>query len=138
MLAALEVLAGQAGGRRQVAVLGNMLELGPASEAAHYDVGEAAARNTGLSLLITVGDRARGIAQAARENGMSADQVVPCPDNDTALAVLERRLCSGDLVLIKGSRGVTMETVVQGLMRVATCDQRGAGSNTRTPEHLIA
>jgi UDP-N-acetylmuramoyl-tripeptide--D-alanyl-D-alanine ligase len=120
MLAALEVLANEAQGRRQVAVLGNMLELGPASEGAHRQVGEAAARAGGPDLLVTVGDLARGIAEAAHDSGMRPEQVIACPDNASALEALRRRLQSEDVVLVKGSRGMAMEALVRGLTQAGT------------------
>lgn len=116
MLAALEVLSEQAAGRRPVAVLGNMLELGPASVPAHREVGEAVARPGGPELLITVGNLAREIAQAAREHGMPPEQVIVCPDNQSALQALSTRLRPEDVILIKGSRGVAMEAIVSGLV----------------------
>jgi UDP-N-acetylmuramoyl-tripeptide--D-alanyl-D-alanine ligase len=119
MLAALEVLASQSAGRRRVAVLGNMLELGPAGESAHWQVGEAAARGGGPDLLITVGDLARAIADAALECGMLPEQVVACETNTEAVEALRRRLRSDDVVLVKGSRGMAMEGVVRGLLRDA-------------------
>lgn len=116
MLAALEVLGTEATGRRQVAVLGSMLELGPATESAHREVGEAAARPGGPDLLITVGEHARHIADAARDHGLLPEQVIACPDNAAAVDTLRRKLRPRDVVLVKGSRGIAMETVVQALL----------------------
>jgi UDP-N-acetylmuramoyl-tripeptide--D-alanyl-D-alanine ligase len=96
-----------------------MLELGEATVAAHREVGEAVARPGGPELLITVGDLAREIAQAAREHGMLPEQVVVCPDNQSALEALRSRLRPEDVVLIKGSRGVAMESIVAGLVEAA-------------------
>src|SRR5262249_55096676 len=115
MLAALEVLATQAAGRRQVAVLGGMLELGPASEAAHRQVGEAVAGPGGPDLLVTVGELAADAAAAAREVGMLPEQVIACENNQGALELLRRRLRPDDVVLVKGSRGMAMEALVRGL-----------------------
>ena len=115
MLAALAVLMGPGFAGRRIAVLGNMLELGPAAAAAHREVGEAVARR-GPALLVTVGDLARGIAESARAAGMPADAVVACADNESALALLRERLRPGDVVLVKGSRGMHMETLVRGLV----------------------
>jgi UDP-N-acetylmuramoyl-tripeptide--D-alanyl-D-alanine ligase len=117
MLAALEVLATQAAGRRQVAVLGSMLELGPASEAAHRQVGEAVAAPGGPDLLVTVGELAASAAAAAREAGMLPEQVIACEDNQEALERLRRRLRPDDVVLVKGSRGMAMEALVRGLLQ---------------------
>lgn len=113
MLAALATLNEQ-GGLRKVAVLGSMLELGPASEEAHRRVGAAAA---GLSpaLLVTVGSGGAGIADGAREAGFPPDRLHCCPDNPEALRVLRALRLPGDTVLVKGSRGMAMEAVVRGL-----------------------
>jgi len=113
MLGALQVLNDYPG-IRKIAVLGNMLELGPASEKAHRQVGEALA---GMKLhhLITVGDLAALIGRTAREGGLPADRIVECVSNDEALAELARRRRAGDVVLVKGSRGMAMEAVVRGL-----------------------
>ena len=115
MQAALDVMVEQRGRRRAVAVLGDMLELGPASEEAHQQVGRATAA-AAPDLLVTVGSRAAGIAQAARESGLSGDRIIACEDNNAALAELRRRLRPGDLLLVKGSRGMAMENLVRGLL----------------------
>jgi len=116
MEAALAVLAEQRGGRRAVAVLGDMLELGAASESAHAQVGRAVA-NLAPTLLVTAGPRAHGIAESARDAGLAAERVVAGADNDAALAVLRERLRPGDIILVKGSRGMAMESIVEALLR---------------------
>jgi UDP-N-acetylmuramoyl-tripeptide--D-alanyl-D-alanine ligase len=113
MAGALEVLS-EMDGLRKIAVLGSMLELGAASEAAHRQVGEAVAQNP-PTLLVTVGEHAAGIGAAAREAGMEADRVICCPDNAAALEALRPHRRAGDVLLVKGSRGMAMEAVVQGL-----------------------
>jgi UDP-N-acetylmuramoyl-tripeptide--D-alanyl-D-alanine ligase len=113
MAGALEVLA-ELDGLRKIAVLGSMLELGEASEAAHQRVGEAVA-HVSLSCLVTVGDRAEKIAESAIAAGMDAERVVSCPDNASALEKLRPYRRPGDVILVKGSRGMAMEAVVQGL-----------------------
>jgi len=113
-LAALETLAQLAGDRRQVAVLGGMLELGAAAQEGHRAVGAAA---RGVDLLVTVGDLAGWIAVGAREAGLSPRRIFSAPDNRSALAFLEGTLRDGDVVLVKGSRGMHMEETVSGLKR---------------------
>jgi UDP-N-acetylmuramoyl-tripeptide--D-alanyl-D-alanine ligase len=109
--AALELLAGIAG--RHVAVLGEMRELGDGTEAGHLEAGRAAARV--CDLLCVVGTEADGIAQGAREAGLSPERLVEVADQDEAQARLLTLLRPGDVVLVKASRGVALETLVDGL-----------------------
>jgi UDP-N-acetylmuramoyl-tripeptide--D-alanyl-D-alanine ligase len=97
-------------GRRRLAVLGDMLELGPDEERLHREVGaRAAAVADGI---VAVGERGRWIADAARAAG--AVRVVTAADADEAAAALERELAPGvgDLVLVKASRGVGLDRTV--------------------------
>ena len=111
--AALETLAAL-DARHRIAVLGDMLELGDYETTGHERVGRQAARV--LDLLVTKGNRARSIADAARAAGMPADQViVTYTPEDAARAVLER-LAPGDVALVKGSLATRMEQVVRLLM----------------------
>lgn len=119
---ALEVLR-ELDGLRRVAVLGSMLELGPASEAAHRQVGEFAAR-IAPKLLITVGEGGSQIAEAAREAGLPAETIVTCRSNEEVTAELKQRRRPGDVILVKGSRGMAMESVVAAL--------RGAPEGSRS------
>jgi len=110
-LAALNLLADLPG--RRVAVLGDMLELGPYEHEGHWKVGLRAAEVA--SLLVTVGERARVIAEAARQAGLPADRIVETSDADQAVAVLREMLQPDDVVLVKGSRGVKMDRIVAAL-----------------------
>ena len=111
VLAALELLSGLPG--RRVAVLGEMLELGEGSEEGHERVGVAAAST--VALLVVVGEGAAGIARGARGARLPADHVIEVPDRDAALATLERRLRDGDVVLVKASRGIELDLLVDAL-----------------------
>lgn len=113
MLAALNVLSDTAGSRR-IAVLGEMYELGDYTETGHRQVGAAAAR-LGVSCLLSVGKLAEHIAQGAREAGMPKALVATVPDNQQAIRLLEAYLQPGDVVLVKGSRGMHMEEIVSAL-----------------------
>jgi UDP-N-acetylmuramoyl-tripeptide--D-alanyl-D-alanine ligase len=108
MLAALELLATLPG--RHVAVLGEMLELGEAHARGHLEVGRAAARQA--DLVVVVGQGAAGIARGASALG---EAVVAVADREAALAVLRERLRPGDAVLVKGSRGAALESIVESL-----------------------
>ena len=106
--AALRVLATLPG--RHVAVLGDMLELGAYEREGHLEVGRYAA--TVADLLLTVGERARQIAEGAIQGGLAADRITVLPDTESAIEALADVLCEGDVVLIKGSRGMAMEAIV--------------------------
>jgi UDP-N-acetylmuramoyl-tripeptide--D-alanyl-D-alanine ligase len=110
MRAALDDLAASAGGSasRLVAVLGDMLELGPQERRFHEEIG-AHARAAGVDLLVTVGPRAEAMGPAF---GGESHAVATAAD---ALALLPGVLHAGDTVLVKASRGVGLEVVAQGL-----------------------
>lgn len=113
--AALDLLADGAG--RKVAVLGGMLELGSFEEEGHRQVGRRAADR--VSLLVTVGKLGRLIAEEALAHGLPEASVYRAADNDEAVQILERILAEGDVVLVKGSRGIAMEGIVAKLRRTA-------------------
>ncbi len=111
MRAALEDLAETARhepGSRRVAVLGDMLELGPSERAFHAEVGEQAAQ-AGVELLVTVGPRA--VAMSERFAGL----VRSVQDAAEAATVVPELVHTGDVVLVKGSRGVGLELVCRAL-----------------------
>ena len=110
--AALHTLASASRGRR-IAVLGDMLELGRESESAHRQVGQAVVNTA--DLLITVGERARSIADGARNAGMAEECVVVCASNRQAGDCIIESADDGDVILIKGSRGMKMEEIVADL-----------------------
>lgn len=103
-------------GRRAVAVLGDMLELGAGAVDGHRRVGTAAVRH-GVALLITVGELSRETAEGARRAGGVPGGVIDCNNKKEALQVLRRELRPGDAVLVKGSRGMRMEEIVEGLLK---------------------
>jgi UDP-N-acetylmuramyl pentapeptide synthase len=124
MFAALDTLAAQplpsaasgAAGQR-IAVLGDMLELGTVSQQAHRDVGRKAA-DIGVDWLVTVGTRAEDIAAGAREAGMATERVVECNDNAAAARRVREVMTPRAVVLVKGSRAMQMEEIVQALVDV--------------------
>ena len=111
--AALELLGGLPG--RRIAVLGTMLELGESHEAGHREVGEAAAAI--VELLLVVGHEAAPMADAARKAGLAPDRVLAVPDRAAALDVLRPRLRGDDVVLVKASRGIALDLLVEELRR---------------------
>jgi UDP-N-acetylmuramoyl-tripeptide--D-alanyl-D-alanine ligase len=111
----LETVQAASGSARKVAVLGEMLELGAHAEALHEECGAAAA-GSGLNLLIAVGaGPARAMADAAIRSGMPADAVVHVATKEEAADVALQRIRPGDLVLVKGSRGIGTDLVVSRL-----------------------
>nr|MCU0256332.1 hypothetical protein [Vicinamibacterales bacterium] len=114
---ALATVASDRSGRRRVALLGEMLELGDASVELHRDSGRAVAR-AGVAALVTVGGPpARALGEAAVAAGVPASRVAHCDTSDQAAEVARALLRPGDLVLVKGSRGTRMERVVEHLQR---------------------
>jgi UDP-N-acetylmuramoyl-tripeptide--D-alanyl-D-alanine ligase len=100
---------------RKIAVLGDMLELGAQEVEGHRRVARRAIDVA--SALVTVGERGRLIGEHARSLGMPAARVRHVGDNEAAIAYLSRTLQTGDKVLVKGSRGMAMEQIVQALAR---------------------
>jgi len=107
MHAALDDLAGRPG--RRVAVLGDMMELGPDEMRYHREVG-AHARDRGVDLIVAVGSRARGYLEGAE--GVAGTWF---PDGAAAAAEVGRLLAPGDVVLVKASRSVALERVADAL-----------------------
>lgn len=110
-IAALNLLEELEG--RRIAVLGDMLELGDFEERGHRMVGARAAEVA--DELITVGWRARWIADEARRAGMQAATVVEIEDTPAAIRFLAGKIGDGDVVLVKGSRGMRMDEIVASL-----------------------
>jgi UDP-N-acetylmuramoyl-tripeptide--D-alanyl-D-alanine ligase len=113
---ALEVVARETRAARKVAVLGEMLELGHASTGKHEECGRAAAQ-AGLRLLFAVGGQpARALANAAVSAGMPASAVTYVERSEPAADLVKNAVRAGDLVLVKGSRGIRTDLVVDRLL----------------------
>jgi UDP-N-acetylmuramoyl-tripeptide--D-alanyl-D-alanine ligase len=111
--AALDTLAAHRRGRRVIVVLGDMLELGAITEEAHREVGRRVAALP-ADEFVGVGRAMHGAVEAAREGGLvEARHLTTFEDT---VAHLLKRLSAGDLVLVKGSRGMRMERVVDALV----------------------
>jgi UDP-N-acetylmuramoyl-tripeptide--D-alanyl-D-alanine ligase len=111
----LETVRNATGSARKVAVLGEMLELGDHAARLHEECGWAAA-DAGLDLLITVGGApAQRMAEAAKTAGMRPDRISSASDSAKAAEIALRAVRPGDLVLIKGSRGIRTDVVVDRL-----------------------
>jgi UDP-N-acetylmuramoyl-tripeptide--D-alanyl-D-alanine ligase len=108
VIAALNLLAELDG--RKVAVLGDMLELGEFEETGHRMVGARAADVA--DFLLAVGEKARWIADEAHVQGMSAARIALFADAADAGAFLKKTIGPGDVVLVKGSRGLRLDEIV--------------------------
>jgi UDP-N-acetylmuramoyl-tripeptide--D-alanyl-D-alanine ligase len=116
MRAAIEMLSTLHARGRRVAVLGDMLELGERSTEAHRRIGRLLARDFPPDLLICVGAHARGIADAAVVDGFPADRVEHFPNAAGASAnAIAKMMLPGDLVLLKASRAIGLETVERAI-----------------------
>ena len=115
MEVALRSLAELRGSSRGVAVLGDMGELGEGGAEAHRATGRLAAE-LGVDFLFTLGDFAALTADAAVESGMARERVHAGTDADDVVAALRPILQGNDWVLVKGSRSMRMERVVEALV----------------------
>jgi UDP-N-acetylmuramoyl-tripeptide--D-alanyl-D-alanine ligase len=123
MAAAFEVVSRVRGARRVVLVLGEMLELGPEAPDFHRRVGEQVAA-VGAAALIAVGPNARWYLDGAAAGGMAPGSMTVVSSNDAAIPVVRQTVQRGDLVLIKGSRGIEMERIVDALKSGASVAPR--------------
>jgi len=115
--AAVRVLAGLHGFERRVLVLGDMLELGELAAELHHGVGRDAARE-GIDLLVLVGELAKAAAAGALEGGLPGEAVVHLPTTEDAIDAIDGLVRDGDGVLVKGSRLMRLERVVDRLKKV--------------------
>ena len=114
MRAALSAFALLPAVSRRALVLGDMLELGAAAPAEHEGLGRVAAL-AAPSLLVAVGAFAERVAAGARAAGLSPSVIEIAPDAEAAALLLSSWLRPGDLLLLKGSRGVRLERIIERL-----------------------
>jgi UDP-N-acetylmuramoyl-tripeptide--D-alanyl-D-alanine ligase len=116
MRAALTTLAelGRAG-RHTWAVLGDMLELGETAAEEHAAIGRFAAQS-GVEHLVAIGEYATQITSAAVAAGLPSTRAVPAADKAAAVAVVTSDLGPGDVVLVKASRGLALDTVADEIL----------------------
>ncbi len=112
MEAALATLISLKSGGTTIAVIGDMLELGKAAVDAHRTIGKTIAR-LGVDLVITLGPLAKQAGQGAIDAGMPKDRVLEAGSQAEAAALLKKMSRPGDTVLIKGSRGMKMEKILE-------------------------
>ena len=117
LMRSLEVIA-RSWAARRVAVIGEMLELGGLSESLHRECGRAAASSR-LTKLITIGgDPARALGEAAIDAGLPRAALTHFDNSTDAAPFVAEQVMSGDVVLVKGSRGIRTDLVVERLTAV--------------------
>ncbi|HXH78052.1 UDP-N-acetylmuramoyl-tripeptide--D-alanyl-D-alanine ligase [Nocardioides sp.] len=131
MGAALDVLHGirTRTGRRTIAVLGEMFELGTGSVAAHQQVGRKAA-TAQVDVLLTVGKMARHMALAAEDDGAWHGEAIVTVGRDEALGWLRDNVSAADVVLVKASRGAALEVLALALTDTDPDETPAEGSST--------
>ncbi len=113
MLGALECLQ-EIEQKRKIVVLGDMLEIGKYAPEAHQRIGRKAAQVA--DLLFTVGERSKFIAQGAKEKGMQKNKISEFYTSQEAGKPLQKIIKPGDIILIKASRSMEMEKIVEEIM----------------------
>lgn len=113
MMAALETL-GEIPARRKIAVLGDMLEIGKYTVEAHESVGEEAAKVA--DIVFTVGLRAKFIGEEVRARKFQCEKIFHFNESQEAGLPLQKIIEPGDLILVKGSRAMKMEKIVEEIM----------------------
>jgi UDP-N-acetylmuramoyl-tripeptide--D-alanyl-D-alanine ligase len=117
MRAALEVLRLAPKGARRIAVLGDMLELGDHAPRAHDEIGSLAGKSA--DVVIAIGEYAPRIVESARAAGLSRERAFAVESADQAVAALTPLLDGQARVLVKGSRGMRLERVVEQIREPA-------------------
>jgi UDP-N-acetylmuramoyl-tripeptide--D-alanyl-D-alanine ligase len=111
MKAAIPVLA-EIDANRKIAVLGDMLEMGSYAPKGHYGIGIEIVKHS-IDFLVAVGKNASYIAKGAVENGLNKENIFLCLNNKEAIDILQKLLRKRDGILVKGSRGMKMEEIVE-------------------------
>lgn len=101
-------------GKRKIAVLGDMLELGEFSKELHEKVGRIVGESK-IDILITVGKESKNIAKAARENGV--EHIYTFDNNQEAIDKIKKILAVGDVVLVKASNSMNFKEIVNNLLK---------------------
>ena len=113
MAAALNVLGNKPG--RHVAVLGDMLELGVCTQAEHYRVGRIAAEKA--DLILAYGPNSSRIVNGAITGGVSDSKAKAFENREEIVAAMKRMIKPGDVILVKGSRGMRMELILEQFLK---------------------
>jgi UDP-N-acetylmuramoyl-tripeptide--D-alanyl-D-alanine ligase len=112
---------------QKLLIVGDMLELGAETRKSHQELGACVAA-TGIDRLLAFGDNAGNVSWGALHAGMRPHVIAECREMEALLTVLDCWLEPGDVVLVKGSRGMRMERVVQWLKK--------RGGESRKEHHI--
>lgn len=119
VVGAIQGLADWPNSRHRILVLGDMLELGQGSAAAHFEIGRQLASSR-VDHTLVYGQFAESVVEGARSTGVTLNHISVFHDRATLQVMLDCIMTPGDVVLVKGSRGMQMEHVVQWLQQQAT------------------
>lgn len=125
MMAAVQLLAQVKAKGKRIAVLGDMLELGPNAAQMHKDVGGFIARH-GIDRLVACGLLGRSLANGARDAGQDPEHIIEVSDAHAAAAAVKSIAKPGDVVLIKASRGMKLELVAHALQRLMGASKKAS------------
>ncbi|NLA08182.1 MAG: UDP-N-acetylmuramoyl-tripeptide--D-alanyl-D-alanine ligase [Parcubacteria group bacterium] len=103
--------------RRKVAILGDMLELGKYSDEAHQEIGKEVAKK--VDFLICVGEKAKLIAESAIRHNFDKNKVLIFNNSESAKKMIKKEIGNFDVVLVKGSRAMQLDKIVEELVMVA-------------------
>ena len=103
--------------RRKVAILGDMLELGKYSDEAHQEIGKEVAKK--VDFLICVGEKAKLIAESAIKHNFDKNKVLIFNNSESARKMIKKEIGNFDVVLVKGSRAMQLDKIVEELVMVA-------------------
>jgi len=123
MKAAIRTLKGLGPHRRNIAVLGDMLELGGYSEEAHRSIGRLVAESS-LDILVTVGEHSAWIAEEAEDHGMNPKGIIRCASREDAALKLGKILKGNDRILLKASRKMGLERIAEELKNAGAISQK--------------
>lgn len=111
-LAAILKSLGKLRAKRKVAILGDMLELGPAEKEYHSQAGQVLV-DSGWDMLVSIGPLAAVMAESAAQSGLTRKNIYMFPDSASAVSEIARIIQPGDLVLVKGSNAMKMDLIVE-------------------------
>jgi UDP-N-acetylmuramoyl-tripeptide--D-alanyl-D-alanine ligase len=112
MRAALELLHEFDVAGRRIVICGDMAELGVQSSALHWQIGKDIVHVGGAELVIACGQFARHVTAGARSTGLIRSRAVPCDTLEDAMPIIRQAILPGDAVLVKGSRTMAMERLI--------------------------
>lgn len=114
MRQAIDALSELPSSGRKILIAGDMLELGNLSSRFHFLLGKQAAES-GINFIVAVGRLSNHIAEGAIKAGMDQNSVIACQDQKAVTEIVHKIIKVGDTVLVKGSRAMRMETIVEEL-----------------------